>query len=291
MKKIKAAMLLGTLILSRVASADISTGLVAHWSFDGNTLDSSANHLDGVGYGAVTYVSGIAGQAIKFDGTSTYVNAGNSALFDVNKHSIVAWVNSTDRNNWWNAIVGKVNPFVYEAIGLALNKKYLWTPFATDEEVNHPLYSSQVVANNKWYQVVETYDGKYVRFYINGVLSRKKPRTGIVRTNTNDLAIGRHGGDADQGGDDFFFSGLIDEVSIYNRALTADEITTLYNQNIPVNGIISSMGSHTVTCSNVTTSQSVIIPATTATAYDCESKGLAIKPRDHITITIDGSAQ
>jgi hypothetical protein len=289
MKKTKIVLLLSALAISGTVMADLNTGLVAHWSFDGNTLDSSVNHLDGLGYGTVTYVSGIAGQAIKFDGTSTYINAGNSSLFDVNKHSIVAWINPSDISN--NMIIGKVNPFEYETIGLSLNKKYLMTWFATDMEVNHGLKSSKTITTNQWYQVAETYDGKYVYFYINGVLNGKKPRTGVIRTNTNDLAIGRHGGDADQGEDSLFFNGLIDEVSIYNRALTADEIASLYNQSIPVNGTISSMGSHTVTCLNATTSQSVTISATTATAYDCESKGLVIKPQDHITITIDGKAQ
>jgi hypothetical protein len=73
--------------------------------------------------------------------------------------------------------------------------------------------------------------------------------------------------------------------------LTAAEITSIYNQGIPVNGTIKSMAAHTVTCQNVTTAQSVTIPASTATAYDCEAKGLKINPQDHITITIDGNAQ
>ena len=60
------------------------------------------------------------------------------------------------------------------------------------------------------------------------MLDKQISRYGIVRTNNNKLAIGRHG--ADSGASDSYFNGMIDNVRIYNRALNEKEIRALYNE-------------------------------------------------------------
>jgi hypothetical protein len=88
-----------------------------------------------------------------------------------------------------------------------------------------------------------------------------------------------------------YFNGAMDEIRLYNRVLTPAEISGLYYQGVPVNGTIKSLGSHTVTCTNTTAAQTITIPASTATAYDCEAKGLKVNPQDNVTITINGNVQ
>ena len=71
---------------------------------------------------------------------------------------------------------------------------------------------------NTWAHLAATYDGATMRFYVNGVQVASRAQTGAIATSTNPLQIG---------GDSIFgqyFAGRIDEVRIYNRALSASEV-------------------------------------------------------------------
>ncbi|MEI6746785.1 MAG: LamG domain-containing protein [Methylococcaceae bacterium] len=212
--------------ISQNANADLKDGLVAHWSFDDcRATDNSGNGHDGTLGGNPQCVDGVKGKAFSLDGVDDYFNVENSPLFNVDKHSIVTSIKSSVGG----IIIGKVNPWTYEAINLVLNSENskLHTSFATDYEVNHAIESVKTIADDKWHFVAMIYDGAFIKFYIDGILDSSYPRTGTVRTNNNDLAIGRHGGAAN--GNDGFFNGLIDDTRIYNRALTEAEVMELYN--------------------------------------------------------------
>ena len=83
------------------------------------------------------------------------------------------------------------------------------------------------IAQNAWTHLAVTYDGTNMRIYVNGALARSVLRSGAVLQSNGVLHIG---GNEVWGGE--FFAGLIDEVRIYNRALTAGEIQT--DMNTPV---------------------------------------------------------
>jgi len=243
-KSWRSAMLLLTLISATASSQSawaacggVTDGLVACYPFDGNTNDESGNSLNGSVVGTPNLTAdrfGNGGKAYYFDGKS-YINVGNSPKLDVNYHTITAWVKpepktSQDIGSAGRQIVGKVKPNTYETLSFGLEKdNYFSTGFATGSEINHPLKSSSIIENNQWHFVAMSYDGTKVTLYRDGLADASYPRTGTVRTNTNSLAIGRHGGDANQLGDDNFFKGTMDEVRIYNRALTEAEIKQLYN--------------------------------------------------------------
>ncbi|MFZ2726836.1 MAG: LamG domain-containing protein [Methylococcaceae bacterium] len=257
------------------ALANLNDGLVAYYPFNGNANDESGNNLNGIENGTINYVQGKLGQALQFDGISTYINSGNSSLFNVNQHSIIAWINYKQLSDY-KVIVGKVNPYIYEAIGLGIGPDgTLDTGFATDNEVNHLLISN-IIPSNQWHFVVMTYDGAFVRFYIDGTFTNSYPRTGIVRVNTNNLTIGRHGGDNRAA--DAFFNGLIDEARIYNRALTDTEIQELYGQGIkptitsitPTIAILNQQTTFTVTGTNLSDNMGFTIG-------DCDSNNQPIE--------------
>ena len=72
-----------TLLFAGTAMGEVARdGLVAEWHFDGDAKDSSGNGNDGSIYGA-TFVQGISGQALSFDGVNNYVNVGSSPIFDI----------------------------------------------------------------------------------------------------------------------------------------------------------------------------------------------------------------
>jgi hypothetical protein len=80
---------------------------------------------------------------------------------------------------------------------------------------------------NSWAHVAATYDGSMLRVYLNGTEVASQPRTGAIDTSTGPLRIG---GNSIWPGE--FFNGLVDDVRVYSRALTAEEIQV--DMNTPV---------------------------------------------------------
>ena len=89
------------------------------------------------------------------------------------------------------------------------------------------VYGTAVLPVNAWTHLAATYDGTTMRLYVNGVQVASRPQTGNIATSTNPLQIG---GDSIYGQ---YWSGRIDEVRVYNRALSAAEIQTDMNVPIP----------------------------------------------------------
>lgn len=86
------------------------------------------------------------------------------------------------------------------------------------------------------------------------------------------------------------FSGVIDELRLYNRAITSSEINTLYNQIVPVSGVVKSLNPVTLICQNLTSRQTVSA-ATSTGSFDCEKSGLTINKGDKINVELYGTAQ
>lgn len=235
-KLFTALTLVGALMMTDNVWATINDGLVLYLPLNGNTEDASglANHGSAVGAVSTTDRAGNADSAYYFNGSAYIIVPHNDSL-NLNQHTITAWINTNGASDAQN-IIGKVTPLVHESLNFSLsNANKLRTNFATGEAVNNFAYGavggimSTTLQTKHWYFVAMTYDGTRVSLYLNGQVDVKYPKTGDTRTNNNALAVGRHGGDADQQGDDKFFNGVIDEVRIYNRALSAEEITTLWN--------------------------------------------------------------
>jgi hypothetical protein len=90
------------------------------------------------------------------------------------------------------------------------------------------LSGTAVTALNAWTHLASTYDGTTLRLYVNGVQAATKAVTGAIKVSTGVLRIGGNGTWNDE-----WFSGLIDEVRVYSRALTAAQIQT--DMAVPVN--------------------------------------------------------
>jgi len=90
-----------------------------------------------------------------------------------------------------------------------------------------PLYGTGALTANTWAHLAATYDGATMRLYVNGVLVASRAQAGASATSANPLQIG---GDSIYGQ---YFTGMIDEVRIYNRALSVTEIQTDMNSPLP----------------------------------------------------------
>ena len=212
-------------------------GLVGYWRFDegkGNTAkDLSGRGNDGKIYGA-QWVKGKYGTALKFDGIDDYVDCGKDIDFEgKNKMTIVVWVYvSNPAEVTMHAIVQiKNQAFLRIAGGIA---KFYTNP--TDSSDGYTLVNSDQVLNNVgWYHIVGVYDGDAAagmqrKIYVNGVMKGQNVLTGNFFTDRSNSNLGyRHGAD--------YFSGIIGEVRIYDRALSAKEIKNHFEM-IRMRGVI-----------------------------------------------------
>ncbi len=203
-----AKVILAILMIAGTASApgsyEITSGLVAEWHFDGTTQDSSGNGNHGTVYGA-KYVDGIKGQALAFDGMDNYFSAPVSdALNSVKAQgTILAWINFSDtyliKESGTSCSPGSRSLTLWRfgtyaaksQAGIDCSGRLQSEWRIDDAQVGHT--TGQPMISGKWTLVALSYDGR--------------------------------------NGNEFFhmyFHGIIDEVKIYNRALSGDEILAYF---------------------------------------------------------------
>jgi hypothetical protein len=202
------------------------TGMVGYWHMDGNSTDSSGNNNNGTGT-AVTYGTayGKFGQGASFNGSNSYVNIPNNASLNVSGGiSMAAWIKTSGTNNY-SGIVQKFVDSNNTGWGLSYHTGgAVRADFGNGSSYIVAASSGVNVVDNVWHFLVATYDGSTAKIYVDGVLRGSVAGSGYLTNNTRNLGIGE---DSDGGGGRYF-NGLIDEVRIYNRALSASEISALY---------------------------------------------------------------
>lgn len=208
--------------------------LVSLWSFDegkGEVVrDSSGNNNDGEIFGA-TWADGMKGKALSFDGKDDYVEVPVSPSLVLDKNwTVGAWVKSEDFGAKLRYIVGELgeeglsNPF---ALCIA-NEGICLQSFSGEAGRWQYCYGAAGKYNdNKWHQVTGTYDGNYLKVYLDGSLQTEKPVTTSPVGPGKSLIIGSRPGRPASGHENL--KGFIDEVKVYNRALSPREIKSSYN--------------------------------------------------------------
>jgi hypothetical protein len=223
----------------------MTRGLVGYWNFDeggGQTAkDLSGNGNNGTLGAAVAdgtddplWSKGKIGGALSFDGVDDYVDAGNNASVSsiTSAITIEAWVyldsTSFDFNTHLEA-VGKAGYDGSDQYQFGVNNTRtlnFWSEGGPDQN------STGLINLNAWQHIAVTYNKSKVYFYINGVLDSSFNGTGGLSSDGgNDLVLGTESKDLSYGDS---FKGLLDEVRIYNRALSAEEVRYHYNRGGPV---------------------------------------------------------
>jgi len=212
-------------------------GLVGHWTFDGVTTgridDKSGNGNHGSMVNMATssaYVRGKVGQALKFDGVDDYVTATDiEAIEGVGAISMSVWIKPSNFNGGAAGIAEKAGPNA-DLFELQLESDgdisfRLWNASNT---LGTGWYSSAVTTLNVWYHVVAVYDGAQVKVYVNNVAGETVGSlSGNTANSTSGFTISYDGSAAGSIGSRFL--GAVDDFRIYSRALTAAEITAIYN--------------------------------------------------------------
>jgi hypothetical protein len=213
---------------SQRAPAAVS-GLVAAYGFDegsGTTVtDASGNGNTGTLTNATWATSGKYGKALQFNGTSALVTIPDAASLHLSTGmTLEAWVNPSTVNANWRDVIYKGDDNFYLS--------------ATSTNASRPdagmiaggtygdAFGTSALPTNTWSYLTETYDGSTLRLYINGTQVASTAHTGAITTSTHPLQIG---GDSIYGQ---YFNGLIDEVRVYNTALTPTQIQN--DQQAPI---------------------------------------------------------
>jgi len=217
------------LALATSASAD----LVAHWTFDETSgtvaRDSSGNGLDGTLQGDPQWTAGRVGGALDFDGSGDYVDCGNNTLFDITDElTVAAWVNLRSVPGDWRAVIAKGDDAWRLATwGAAQTMNFAWTGAGRDYQ---NVGSTTALAFGEWYHVCGVYstaDGG--RMYINGVEEAFTADILGITTGSYPVYIGDNSQATGR-----FWDGLIDDLRLYSRALSAAQVQDLFNGIAPI---------------------------------------------------------
>lgn len=218
---------------------DSASGIVAYWSFDegtGSTVyDYSGNGIDGDIHDGVTRIEGVSGKALAFNGTDGYVDFGDTVGdFGTNDFSVVFWMRTdTDR---WETVMGK-RVFCGEHSFFELQMSLPTFPgrirvelYEAYPNIQCSFYSNQRLDDNQWHLLTITRKDIEGRLYIDGFLDASRSAAEVINiSNSAPFLMGNGPCYYVPPVHSEFFSGELDEVCIYNRALTAAEVEYLYN--------------------------------------------------------------
>lgn len=230
MKKILLVSLFNLLIIFGYAQ-DIETGLVARYSFCGNLNDESSNGNNGLfmGPSSPTYVTDYYGNennALYFNGINDWVNVAQSVSMNspVAEATVSCWV------NYQSLAFGQWVPIFAKTDALeVVSRQYSLGINATTGQIywmSTYVAQSDELQLNTWFHIAVTYTPEVLKCYLNGEFIGEAVPVDPLTENEQDFAIGR-----DTPATTDYFHGTMDEVNIYNRALSAADVMALKNYN------------------------------------------------------------
>jgi len=197
------------------------------------TVEDTWGDNHGTRHGAQP-VTGKVGMALGFDGVDDYVEIPHSNVFNLTNLTLEAWIYIDSFRTNWPQIVTKLDTASWTGYGLCLVKATSKLRFDLGDGTPQYLDSVSTVVPGQWYHVVGTYDGSEQKIYINGALDASVSKAVTIAPNTHPIRMGCQAFALA-----YWFDGIIDEVRIYNRALTATEVQDLYNGKRITNGLVS----------------------------------------------------
>jgi hypothetical protein len=227
--------LLSPLIYSQTATND----LLLELKFENNVFDSSSNGRDGTIYGTPNYVPGINGQALSFDGIDDYVRIFNSEDLILESFTLSAWVNwqgDPTAEGSWSILSNWYGGSTYQHYGLRMGTIAPGIPFNhavifydDGSEWDWVYGYKEEISNEGWHHVVGVVEaGQYAEIYLDGYdVGRDETSIPNLINPTGDLCIAKNGLNSSLSVVENW-NGFIDEVKIYNRALTDTEIEDIF---------------------------------------------------------------
>jgi hypothetical protein len=208
----------------------LPSGIVGWWPGDGTPNDVSGDNDNGSLIGGVSYANGKVNQAFSLDGSTGYIVVPQSGVLDVGQDagfSVELWFKPADTgfhplvewepSNW-------VGPHIWAAAGASGT---IYTNIVDTASGSHNFQGTAAIAVNAFNHAALTYDKNsgIATLYVNGVPVAQQTVGAFTPKTASELLLGaRIANTPDRG----TFHGLLDEVRVYNRALTASEVVALY---------------------------------------------------------------
>ncbi|MCX6760062.1 MAG: LamG domain-containing protein, partial [Candidatus Nealsonbacteria bacterium] len=217
---------------------------VAYYPFEGNANDASGNGNNGTVYGATLTTDGKIGQGYSFDGENDYIDVGGTNFNPQGPLTVSVWAKP---NLWcglgYNPLVTKGGSFSLERVPPAGMGFYI-----KDGTSWKNAKSAADIPLDSWTHVVGVYDGSNISIYINGVKSGASTPSGNPVSDISNILIGHNSAGTDCGR---YWKGSIDEVKIWNYALTSSDILNEFsNYGSESTGNLTTSKTYTLTCTN-----------------------------------------
>jgi hypothetical protein len=187
------------------------TGLISYFNFDENLKDQKGYASDGVFTGNPSWTVGKIGKCVTYDGVNDVLEFTPTTPIGNGKISLSCWVKTAEAGNVKYFISGN-------GFGLAT------TASKVSMVISAPNTSSAIsnpITANEWTHVVGTFDGTNIQIFINGSWVASTNNPGNMGGFNSVLKLAKVNG--------IYWAGSIDELYIYNRALSPAEVTQLYN--------------------------------------------------------------
>jgi hypothetical protein len=277
--RVRITILACLLVIGGASRVDAQSGPVAAYGFNEGTgttvADVTGNGRTGTVSGAVWNSSGRFGNSLTFDGVNDRVNIADHALLDLTTGmTLEAWVYPTALSNWRTVIMkerpSELSYSLYAHDGAP--RPAAWITAGTSVSAQ----GASALPLNTWSHLAATYDGAMLRLYVDGVQVGTRAQTGSLFVSTSPLRIG---GNAIWGE---YFTGRIDEVRIYARALTPAQIAA--DMNTPVAPPVSDTTAPSVAITSPAQNASVS-GVITVTASATDNVGVA-----GVQFFVDGTA-
>ena len=237
------AVLFITAFCSLNTFAGINDGLIAYYPFDEDAKDLSGNGNDGIAYSGVTYVKGVNGAAVKFDGISGKIEVPDAPSLHVGgPFSTSIWLQTSktacgvllckldeNRNGFIVYCGSCCNNTSIKGINFQLDYDF---PSIDGLATSYPI----PVEDGGWHHFIGSYDGAIMKVYLDGILVDSSSYTAGMLPHTNHLLIGSDWTSC--GNENWHFQGCLDEVRLYNRALNENEVMSLFQDGfVESNGV------------------------------------------------------
>ncbi len=206
---------------------------------DGFTITGNGGRTNTSGEDYVAWcfkAGGLINKAAYFNGSNSYTYASSSVQQPTTNFSVSVWSKWDSKPSGSVGIVGNfrtggggTQP------GLAIAKHNGTNVFRFYTGQNDYVAGTTNFSTNTWYHVVGTYDGSNIKIYVNGVLEGTQPYTGTPLTTTEPLVIGRMYGNYSG----YYHDGLINQVRLFNSAVSASQVTELYNETAADNSVLN----------------------------------------------------
>jgi concanavalin A-like lectin/glucanase superfamily protein/Big-like domain-containing protein len=239
------------------AAGSTTSGIVGHWKFDEGSgsavTDSSGNGNNGTRVNGPSWTTGRLNGALSFDGANDYVNVPHKSVLNAYPLTVSTWIKTASATGL-KGIVNKYSAGSQNGYQLFMNGGNLCAWYFRNSAnrvwdgsgctLMTPGYN-----DNQWHQVVLVVDAGGGRLYVDGVLKASRSWTGTpgAASTTQNLSVGRYPGTASP-----YWPGIADDVRIYNYALNATELSSLFTGADTTPPAVSAVASSDVSTTGAT---------------------------------------